>query len=219
TFETLSGTVRLIDLMPVMREEEKRRRLTPFRQILRRIEGISGEVPIEVQFSPRPGYAQTPADLAQRGDCICCEQLPMVMNLRSDARTGELDAAQTNALPEKIGGIRNWDYRYCWLRDASFTVAALDDCGFTTEGGAFVHWILYATRLTHPRLQILYDVFGEPRIREKTLKFEGYRGSAPVRAGNGARNQLQLDVYVDFLGAVEEHHEKEVHQELSRDVK
>ena len=72
TFEASSGTVRLIDLMPVMHEEEKRRRLTPFRQILRRIEGISGEVPIEVQFSPRPGYAQTPGDLAQQGDCICC---------------------------------------------------------------------------------------------------------------------------------------------------
>ncbi|PYQ58711.1 MAG: glycoside hydrolase family 15 protein [Acidobacteria bacterium] len=302
TFETLSGTVRLIDLMPVMREEEKRRRLTPFRQILRRIEGISGEVPIEVQFSPRPGYAQTPADLAQRGDCICCEQLPIVMNLRSDLRfeiegpdaslrfttkkgerhdfalgfddhmpavfphigdeasaeiertaafwhkwssqlsyegkyhdevlrsalvlklltyapSGAIVAAPTTSLPEKIGGIRNWDYRYCWLRDASFTVAALDDCGFTTEGGAFVHWILYATRLTHPRLQILYDVFGEPRIREKTLKFEGYRGSAPVRAGNGARNQLQLDVYGEVLGAVEEHLEKEEHPEFSRDVK
>ena len=133
--------------------------------------------------------------------------------------TGGIVAAATTSLPEEIGGVRNWDYRYCWLRDASFTVAALDDCGFTTEGGAFVHWILYATRLTHPRLQILYDVFGEPRIREKTLKFEGYRGSAPVRAGNGARNQLQLDVYGEVLGAVEEHLEKEEHPEFSRDVK
>src|SRR5579884_1930357 len=132
--------------------------------------------------------------------------------------TGGIVAAPTTSLPEKIGGVRNWDYRYCWLRDASFTVAALDDCGFTVEGGAFVDWMLYATRLTHPNLQVLYDVFGESRIPEKKLPFEGYRQSHPVRIGNAARDQFQLDIYGEVLGGVEEYLEPEP-KELFRDVK
>ena len=118
-------------------------------------------------------------------------------------------AAPTTSLPERPGGVRNWDYRYCWLRDAAFTVAALDDCGFQIEGGAFVDWMLYATRLTHPSLQILYDVFGEARLPESILgHLEGYDRSAPVRIGNDAHHQFQLDVYGEVLGAVEEHFQR-----------
>src|SRR6266508_2800594 len=96
--------------------------------------------------------------------------------------TGGIVAAATTSLPEALGGVRNWDYRYCWLRDASFTVAALYDCGFEREGAAFVDWLLYSTRLTQPRLQILYDVFGESKVPERELEhLEGYRGSRPVR--------------------------------------
>src|SRR4029077_3958194 len=101
----------------------------------------------------------------------------------------------------------------------SFTVSALDSCGFRVEGGAFVDWMLYATQLTHPHLQILYDVFGESRIPEKVLNhLEGYRQSAPVRVGNDAHDQFQLDVYGEVLGGVEVHLDPEA-GDLYRDVK
>ena len=302
TFETESGTVKLTDLMPVMREEEKLHRLTPFRQLLRRVEGVAGEVDIEVCFSPRTNYARSSIKLRHRRDSVICEQIPIALHLRSDVKfdldgpdaiarftirkgerhdfalafedrspavmpligddaTGEIEgtlrfwrewssqstydgpyrdqvvrsvltlkllsyapsgaivAAPTTSLPESIGGVRNWDYRFCWLRDAAFTVSALDDCGFTVEGGAFLDWMLYATRLTHPRLQILYDVFGESKIPERTLDhLDGYQQSRPVRIGNKARDQLQLDIYGEVLGAVEEHLDPDA-GDLYRDVR
>ncbi|HEY8183846.1 MAG TPA: glycoside hydrolase family 15 protein [Thermoanaerobaculia bacterium] len=302
TFDTESGTARLIDLMPVMREEGKRHRLTPFRQLLRRIECVAGEVEMEVRFSPRTNYARSSIKLRDRRDSVICEQIPIALHLRSDIRftldgpdatarftirkgerhdfalafedrspavmphigdeatreiettlgfwrewssqctydgphrdqvvrsvlllkllsyapSGAIVAAPTTSLPERIGGIRNWDYRYCWLRDASFTVSALDNCGFTAEGGAFLDWMLYATRLTHPRLQILYDVFGEPKIPERTLDhLEGYQQSRPVRIGNDAHDQIQLDIYGEVLSAVEVHLDPDA-DGLYRDVR
>ncbi|MEA2239258.1 MAG: hypothetical protein QOC81_3982 [Thermoanaerobaculia bacterium] len=287
-FTTASGVVRLLDLMPVMTEEEKGKRLSPFRQVLRRVEVVEGEVPLIVTYEPRPDYGRITPRLSLRGDSVSCAWDARVLNLRSDAEfivengtavaritlrkgesrtfalgfddhtpavlaslgdeataeveqtiafwrtwsdqltydgpyrdlvlrsalvlklltyapSGGIVAAATTSLPEAIGGERNWDYRYCWLRDASWTVSALYDCGFSNEGAAFLDWLLYSTRLTQPKLQMLYDVFGEARVPEKTLDhLDGYRGSKPVRIGNAAHAQFQLDVYGEVIGAVDE---------------
>src|SRR5207237_1212883 len=193
TFACDGGEATLVDLMPVLTEEEKRHRLTPFRQILRRVECVRGEVPIAVDFVPRPDYARVVPRLALRHDRVCCAWGARVLKLLTYAPSGGIVAATTTSLPEKIGGIRNWDYRYCWLRDASFTVSALYDCGFEREGAAFLDWLLYSTRLTQPRLQILYDIFGESHLPERELKhLDGYRGSQPLRFGNDAHDQVQL---------------------------
>ncbi len=291
-WETETGRVRVLDLMLALDEDEKRRRLLPYRQLLRRVEGLEGSVDIEVVYQPRPDYARIrPVLELRRGDTIWCADGPEVWHMRSDAEmhvdpeggtaraafalrrgekkyfalsyethapavfgaigdpaddeiertiawwrawcgqfqyegpyadevlrsalalkllvyapSGGVVAAPTTSLPEKIGGIRNWDYRYCWLRDASFTVGVLYDCGFHVEGSAFADWLLYATRLTQPSLQILYDVFGEYQLPEKEIeRLAGYCGSRPVRVGNQAHGQFQLDVYGEVLGAVEEY--------------
>ena len=287
-FTTSSGVARLLDLMPVMTEEEKAQTLSPFRQVLRRVECLEGEVPILVTYEPRPEYGRVTPSLSLRGDSVSCAWGAQVLNLRSDAQfiiegstavarcslrkgeartfalgfddhtpavlasigddatseiartiafwrdwsaqltyegpyrdlvlrsalvlklltyapSGAVVAAATTSLPELIGGERNWDYRYCWLRDASWTVSALYDCGFSNEGAAFLDWLLYSTRLTQPDLQMLYDVFGEAQIPESTLDhLEGYCGSRPVRIGNAAHAQFQLDVYGEVIGAVDE---------------
>src|SRR5258706_5320225 len=301
TFTTETGVARMLDLMPVFTEEEKQKSLSPFRQLLRRIEVIEGEVPIEIVYAPRPDYGRITPRLEVRRDSVCCSWGARALNLRSDcelavdqgtatsrvtlhagesrtfalgfddetpavlpcigddavseiertisfwrtwssqltydgpyrdlvlrsvlvlklltyAPTGAIIAAPTTSLPEFIGGVRNWDYLYCWLRDASWTVSALYDCGFANEGAAFLDWLLYSTRLTQPHLQMLYDVFGEANVTEKTLDhLDGYRGSRPVRIGNDAHSQFQLDVYGEVLGAVEEATSRG--EKLDRDVR
>jgi len=292
TFITAAGSVRILDLMPALSEAKKERMLLPFRELLRRVECIDGEVPMVATYAPRPDYARVVPELKGQTLIVCASrsevwhlrtdvamQIPergvaraeftmkrgerhdfalsyetrapavypringeadmvidetiafwrewssqlqydgpysahvlrsaLTLKLLAYAPSGGIVAAPTTSLPEWIGGVRNWDYRYCWLRDASFTVAALYDCGFPTEGGAFVDWLLYATRLTQPSLQILYDVFGESRVPESTLDhLDGYRGSRPVRIGNAAHGQLQLDIYGEVLGAIEEYTER-----------
>jgi GH15 family glucan-1,4-alpha-glucosidase len=285
-FRTPTGTCVLRDLMSVSSEGDKRAYLTPEHEVLRELEGLEGEVEVEILYDPRPNYGRLRPLLEERGALgLRCEVGGTSLTLRSEmpleltdgdrsargtarirsgeqtylsltysmeapavvpllgegargriertvrwwqewanrctyegpyrdavvrsalalklmtyAPSGALVAAPTTSLPETIGGVRNWDYRYCWLRDASFTLRALYALGYREEAGAYIGWLLHATRLTWPELQVLYDVFGEARLPERELPhLEGYAGSRPVRIGNDAQGQLQLDVYGEVI--------------------
>jgi GH15 family glucan-1,4-alpha-glucosidase len=121
---------------------------------------------------------------------------------------GALVAAPTFGLPEAIGGTRNWDYRYTWIRDSAFTLFTLDQLGFTDEAAAFMHWFQHCGRVGREGgdsgpLQIMYGLDGRRDLTEEILShFEGYRGSSPVRIGNAAYAQLQLDIYGELLDAI-----------------
>jgi GH15 family glucan-1,4-alpha-glucosidase len=289
TFTTGHGKVRLLDLMPVSSEAERRMQLAPDHEVIRAVEVLEGEVEIEVICDPRPRYGSVVPRLHDRGPMgFCYDHGPEAVMLRSEipltgsgsqpgargrarlrageqrdvvlaythgepavfpclgeatrkrvtqtvrwwqgwaarcryegpyraavlrsaltlklltyAPSGAVIAAPTTSLPEKIGGVRNWDYRYCWLRDASLTLRALGDLGYGDEASAFISWMLHSTRLTWPELRVLYDVHGESRLPERELPhLEGYAGSRPVRIGNDAENQLQLDTYGEVIDAV-----------------
>ena len=280
TFRTASGVVRVTDALCLA----DRPRLAPLRELVRRAEGLSGEVPMRWRFTPRFEFgAQRPSfgrrdgrvfaahrrdalalalwdagHPAERDDGVegsftlaagrtalldlsATNNEPALLPSRQDAEralartqefwaewarraaydgpwrdavvrsalvlkllvfapSGAIVAAPTTSLPEWVGTERNWDYRYCWIRDASWTLHALLRLGYPDEAHAYFWWLMHASRLTQPRLQILYRVDGAPYAAEHDLDaLDGYRGSRPVRVGNGAADQVQLDVYGALL--------------------
>ena len=131
----------------------------------------------------------------------------LVLKLLTFEPTGAIVAAPTFGLPEELGGERNWDYRYTWIRDASFTLYGLIRLGYTEEAKKFMRWIEQRCQelanTDYNALQIMYGIDGRHKLDEHTLEhFEGYRESSPVRIGNGAYNQLQLDIYGELMDAV-----------------
>jgi GH15 family glucan-1,4-alpha-glucosidase len=119
------------------------------------------------------------------------------------APTGGIVAAPTTSLPEQLGGVRNWDYRFCWVRDATFTLYALMLAGYTDEACAWREWLLRAVAGKPSQLNIMYGLAGERRLTELELAWlPGYEGSAPVRIGNAAWQQFQLDVYGELMDAM-----------------
>ncbi|MGZ4388441.1 MAG: glycoside hydrolase family 15 protein [Gaiellaceae bacterium] len=278
TFRTASGTVRVTDLMALTHRED----LSPLREVLRRVEGLSGSVRMRWRVDPRFGYGTGETRLERRAGrpfawcgadalwlstCNLGEQgfegeaelragdsgllavgtahgepavFPGLAELEKRERrtiefwprwagraryngewrpavvrsllalklcvfspSGAVVAAPTTALPEAIGGARNWDYRFTWVRDASWTIDALLALGYGDEAQAFFWWLMHASRLSQPRLSVLYRVNGSSHVRERELAgLAGYRSSRPVRVGNGAVEQRQLDIYGALLSAI-----------------
>ncbi|MDQ3265337.1 MAG: glycoside hydrolase family 15 protein [Myxococcota bacterium] len=286
-FENAAGEVRLVDFMAVLSEEEKRTRLSAEHELVRIVECVRGELPMELSLSARPDYARRAVRPRRRGALgVRIEDGPrlytlhstealevegsdvharwvlregeravfvltydadgpatlvapepyaqealertvrwwrgwvggcryrgphrdavlrsvLTLKLLSYAPSGAIVAAPTASLPERLGGDLNWDYRFCWLRDAALTVRVLFDLGFEEEAESFVGWLLHSTRLTRPELRVLYDVYGKTPADEQQLgHLSGFRDSRPVRIQNGAADQLQLDSYGEVIDAV-----------------
>jgi GH15 family glucan-1,4-alpha-glucosidase len=147
------------------------------------------------QFCNRSTYDGEWADVVRRS--------LMVLKALTYAPTGGIVAAPTTSLPEHIGGVRNWDYRYCWLRDATLTLLAFLNAGYIDEATDWRLWLLRAAAGDPADLQIMYGVAGERRLTELELPWlDGYERSQPVRVGNRASEQLQLDVYGEVLDAL-----------------
>jgi GH15 family glucan-1,4-alpha-glucosidase len=141
-----------------------------------------------------------------------CEDVAVVRSLLTlkaltYGPTGGIVASPTTSIPEKIGGIRNWDYRFCWLRDATFTLLSLVNAGFLEEAREWRRWLLRAVAGRPENLQIMYGLAGERRLTELELDWlAGYEGSKPVRVGNAASGQFQLDVYGEVADALYQAH-------------
>jgi GH15 family glucan-1,4-alpha-glucosidase len=131
----------------------------------------------------------------------------LTLKALTHAVTGAIAAAPTTSLPEAIGGVRNWDYRYCWVRDATFTLLAFAHTGFIEEARQWRQWLLRAVAGDPSKLQILYAIDGRRRIEEREISWlPGYENSSPVRIGNAAFRQRQLDVYGEVMDAFHQCH-------------
>ena len=162
----------------------------------------AGEVIERATWNWRQWFGGRSKQSAGEWDDIVARSL-FTLKALTHFETGGIVAAPTTSLPEQLGGARNWDYRYCWLRDATLTLYALVDAGFLNEAVAWRAWLLRAIAGSPGQMQIMYGVAGERRLSEFELPWlTGYEGSQPVRVGNAASEQLQLDVYGEVLGAM-----------------
>jgi GH15 family glucan-1,4-alpha-glucosidase len=278
TFSTSAGTVRVTDAMTLSGSG-----LAPGRELVRRIEGLSGRITLRWCIEPRFRYGEARTRIQSRGAvpvatagadalAVCswaagdsqhdsdrihgafeiaggevaliaisaAHQEPLVLPARAEVETrlaetlgswriwlsrrtydgpwretvmrsalalkllvfapsGAIAAAPTTSLPESIGGQRNWDYRFSWVRDSAFTLSALLAIGCPAEAEAFFWWLMHSSHLTHPELHVLYELGGGVSTEEEALLLDGYRGSRPVRVGNAAAAQRQLDVYGELF--------------------
>jgi GH15 family glucan-1,4-alpha-glucosidase len=162
-------------------------------------------------IDPYPAVAETEAWWREwAGRCSyegewrdAVEHSLVVLKALTYAPTGGIVAAATTSLPEQLGGVRNWDYRYSWVRDATFALYALMTAGYTAEARAWRDWLVRAVAGQPEQMQIMYGVAGERRLPEVELPWlPGYEGSAPVRTGNGAAEQYQLDVYGELMDSL-----------------
>ncbi len=158
-------------------------------------EGLSSTEQFWGEWSARSSYVGPYAEAVQRS--------LITLKAMTYAPTGGIVAAPTTSLPEEIGGSRNWDYRYCWIRDAALCLNALLDAGYTDEAEQWRSWLLRAVAGSPAQMQILYGLSGERMLPERELVWlEGYEASGPVRIGNDAATQFQLDVYGELLSAL-----------------
>ncbi|MCM2578355.1 glycoside hydrolase family 15 protein [Streptomyces meridianus] len=279
TFTTAHGTVRLTDALTLSDNLS----LAPGRELVRRIEGLAGSVPMRWSVQPRFEYGTRAPLITRRAGvpmaasgphavAVCAwnagepqcthdsvtarfrtdagtqglialayaHQEPLVLPARAEcedrlekttatwrqwadhrtctgpwrdavlrsalalkllvfAPSGAVAAAATASLPEELGGRRNWDYRFSWIRDSAFTLDAFLKLGCAPEATSYFWWLMHASQLTHPRLHVLYRLDGGTRTPEQALPLSGYQGSAPVRVGNAAAGQVQLDTYGELL--------------------
>jgi GH15 family glucan-1,4-alpha-glucosidase len=161
-----------------------------------------GEPEIERRMEETTHFWQEWADLCTYDGELRDEVVRSALTLKAltYAPSGGLVAAPTTSLPEVIGGSRNWDYRFTWVRDATFALYALFILGYTEEAKAFKHWLEWSTAGHSADVQLMYGLGGERRLTEIELpELEGYRGSRPVRIGNAAYSQFQLDIYGELL--------------------
>jgi GH15 family glucan-1,4-alpha-glucosidase len=157
--------------------------------------------PIQAVDDTQAWWAEWASRLAYQGDWQdAVIRSLLTLKALTYAPTGGIVAAPTSSLPEALGGLRNWDYRYCWLRDSTFTLSALMLAGLSEEAKAWREWLLRAVAGQPQQMQILYGVAGERRVTEQELAWlPGYQGARPVRVGNAAVGQFQLDVYGEVM--------------------
>lgn len=167
---------------------------------------VTVEAALESQKETERFWRHWLATSSYRGrwrEMVCRSAL--ILKLLVSRRTGSMVAAPTFGLPEEIGGPRNWDYRFCWIRDSAFTIYALIRLGFVREAEAYTSWITERAEASPDQgtLRLMYRLDGSEELEERSLDhFEGYMGSRPVRIGNAAATQLQLDMYGEFIDAV-----------------